>query len=456
MLSRLHKIVKNNNVRRNYSQLKESLKDLIPIKQKELQSVKQKSSETIDKVTIGQTIGGMRGIKSMLWDISLLDSEEGIKFHNKTINDLRENLPKSVYQEPMAESLLWFLITGKEPTLEESLNLSKELHEKGRLSQDIKNNIINLPRHMHPMTKLSTSILMLQQDSRFVKRYNNGMSKNEYWEDTYEDAIDIIAKLPEICSLIYTSSYDKDKVDYNSNIDYTSNFCNMMGFPNAEFHELMRLYILIHCDHEGGNASAHTCRLVGSTLSDPYLSYSASMNALAGPLHGLANQEVLKWIIHIKKKLNLRGKYITKESLKEIVWETLENGQVIPGYGHAVLRNTDPRFLCQRDFALQHLPNDELFNLVNLLYEIVPEILTEHGKTKNPYPNVDAHSGVLLNYYDMKEYEFYTVLFGMSRAFGVLSQLIWDRALGLPLERPKSLTIQCLQNQIESSNTILK
>ena len=70
--------------------------------------------------------------------------------------------------------------------------------------------------------------------------------------------------------------------------------------------------------------------------------------------------------------------------------------QVVPGYGHAVLRKTDPRYMCQREFALKHLPNDPLFKLVAQLYDVVPDVLLEHGKAKNPWPNVDAHSGVLL------------------------------------------------------------
>ena len=146
-------------------------------------------------------------------------------------------------------------------------------------------------------------------------------------------------------------------------------------------------------DHEGGNVSAHTCHLVGSALSDPYLSFSAAMGGLAGPLHGLANQEVLVWLTKFKQA-GLADNY-TEQQLKEAVWETLKTG-VVPGYGHAVLRKTDPRYTCQREFALKHLPNDPMFKLVSDLYKVVPDILLEQGKAKNPWPNVDAHSGVLL------------------------------------------------------------
>merc|ERR1712134_127193 len=114
--------------------------------------------------------------------------------------------------------------------------------------------------------------------------------------------------------------------------------------------------------------------------------------------------------------------------------------RVIPGYGHAVLRKTDPRYSAQRVFAQKYLPDDPLFKIVGTVYEVVPDVLLEHGKTKNPWPNVDAHSGVILRHYNLVEEDYYTVLFGVSRAFGVLSQLFWDRALGLPLERPKSVT----------------
>jgi citrate synthase len=198
-------------------------------------------------------------------------------------------------------------------------------------------------------------------------------------------------------------------------------------------------------DHEGGNVSAHTVHLVGSALSDPYLSFAAGMNGLAGPLHGLANQEVLVWLQKLRKEL---GDKANEDQVKDFIWKTLKSGQVVPGYGHAVLRKTDPRYTCQREFALKHLPDDPLFKLVSNIYKVVPPILTELGKVKNPWPNVDAHSGVLLQYYGLKEMNYYTVLFGVSRALGVLAGLVWDRALGLPIERPKSMSTDGLMKAV--------
>ena len=89
--------------------------------------------------------------------------------------------------------------------------------------------------------------------------------------------------------------------------------------------ELLRLYLTIHSDHEGGNVSAHTCHLVASALSDPYLSFAAGMNGLAGPLHGLANQEVLMWLTKLQKEL---GSEVTNDELKAFIWKTLKSGQV--------------------------------------------------------------------------------------------------------------------------------
>ena len=152
---------------------------------------------------------------------------------------------------------------------------------------------------------------------------------------------------------------------------------SILLFIGAAFHVLLIVYLLTWpcgSDHEGGNVSAHTGKLVGSALSDPFLAFGASLNGLAGPLHGLANQEVLLWLRKMQSKV---GENATDEAVKDYVWSTLKGGQVVPGYGHAVLRKTDPRYTAQREFALKHLPDDPLFRLVGQIYNIVPDILLE-------------------------------------------------------------------------------
>jgi len=251
---------------------------------------------------------------------------------------------------------------------------------------------------------LSSAVLLLQQESVFVKAYAKGINKKDYWDPTLEDSLNLIARLPRIAALIYRCTFHDGKIaPSNPSLDYSANYNRMLGFSNSEFDELMRLYITIHSDHEGGNVSAHTTHLVGSALSDAYLSFSAGLNGLAGPLHGLANQEVLRWTLDFQAKIQAAGKEVTPETVKEFAWATLKSGNVIPGFGHAVLRKTDPRYMIQRQFALKHMPDDPLVRLVSMIYNVVPGVLTEHGKTKNPWPNVDAHSGVLLRYYGLTQ-----------------------------------------------------
>jgi len=431
--------------------LKNILAKQIPQKNAEIKAIKEKYGEKLlGTCTVSQAYGGMRSVKSMIYETSLLDPEEGIRFRGLSIPECQQKLPKAPGgNEPLPEGLLWLLLTGEVPTNAQVAELTQDLNARSQVPDWVFTLIKSLPKDLHPMSQFSLAVNALQKDSLFAKAYQDGVPKGKYWETTYEDSLNLIAKLPNVASAIYKNVYKDGKlVSTDPKLDWGANFAKQLGYNDPKFLELMRLYLTIHSDHEGGNVSAHTTHLVGSALSDPYLSFAAGMNGLAGPLHGLANQEVLRWTLDLQKKLG--DKPVTNEQLEKAVWDTLNSGQVVPGFGHAVLRKTDPRYMCQREFALKHLPNDPLFKLVSQLFDVVPKVLTKHGKTKNPWPNVDAHSGVLLVHFGMKEQNFYTVLFGVSRALGVLSQLVWDRALGFPLERPKSLTTEWVKNYFES------
>jgi citrate synthase len=428
------------------------LKEQIPTKQAALKKLKETHGhKSLGEVTVEQCIGGGRDVKCMYYETSLLDAQEGIRFRGFSIPELQQKLPTfkgpAGQGEPLPEALIWLLLTSEIPSVEQTRSLTDELRARAKLPAHVEPMIRSLPKTMHPMTQLSLALLACQTDSKFAAAYARGVNKNEYWEHTLEDVLDVIAKLPEIAALIYRCSFKDGKInkDTSGKLDYSASFNRMLGYDTPDFDELMRLYLVIHSDHEGGNASAHATHLVGSTLSDPYLAFSGGLNALAGPLHGLANQEVLSWIQQLEVKFKKEGKPVTKETITEFAWQTLKSGKVIPGYGHAVLRKTDPRYECQRQFALKYLPNDPLFKIVSTIFEVMPGVLTEHGKTKNPYPNVDSHSGVLLWHYGFKEFNYYTVLFGVSRAMGALSQVFWDRALGMPLERPKSVTPEYIE-----------
>lgn len=417
---------------------------------KELKELlKEHGNLHVDDVNLDQVVGGMRDITSMLWEPSLLDAEEGIRFRGFSIPELKEKLPAAPNgKEPLPEGLFWLMLTGSLPSKEDVKWLTEAWVRRAHVPEHVFKAIDALPVDAHPMTQFSVGILAMQNTSHFAQRYSMGMNKTEYWDATYEDTMNLIARLPRLAAYIYNRIYRVGEQTLpDISLDWGGNFAHMLGFKDEGFKEYMRLFLTIHADHEGGNASAHTTHLVGSTLSDPYLSLSAAMNALAGPLHGLANQEVIRWILKMVDTLGTSKP--TREQISEYVKSTLASGRVIPGYGHAVLRKPDPRFMAQRQFAEDNVPDSDLVKIVWKIFDVVPPILTSLGKVKNPWPNVDAHSGALLIHYGMKEYNFYTVMFGVSRALGVLAAQCWSRALGLPLERPKSVTTQWLQEYVK-------
>ena len=410
--------------------------------------LKEHGDEVIAEVTASQVIGGMRGIKSLLTDISYLDPNEGIRYRGYTLPEVLEKLPKPEGAEmPYVEGLYHLLLTGEIPTQEEVEEIITDFNNRRMIPKYVWNVIDSFPSESHPMAILSAAVMSLQRESHFNVKYQEGVSKMDYWSSTYEDATNLLAKMPLIGAYIYNKLYNPDKGHRypKPTLDLGGNFAYMMG-KDEPYDDVARMYFIIHADHESGNVSAHTGHLVASSLSDIYYATSAMINGLAGPLHGLANQEVLRWLQGLKDQMG--GEVPTEEEMKKYVWDTLNSGQVIPGYGHAVLRKTDPRYTVQREFCLKHLPDDPIFKYVDALYNVVPDILREHGKAKNPWPNVDAQSGVVQWHYGVKEYDFYTVLFSIGRAFGVLSNIVWDRALGFPLERPKSITTDMLEKMV--------
>ncbi|KAL7416152.1 2-methylcitrate synthase mitochondrial precursor [Mrakia frigida] len=404
--------------------------------------------------TVGAVIGGARGLTTLLWEGSSLDKNEGIRFHGLSLPEL---LPK--LSEPQPESMFFYLLTGKVPTEEEAREFSQDLVARSSLGEEVEKVIdaSSLPRTLHPMAQLQIGTTLLSEKSKFTELYSSeeGLLKTEYWRSTLDDSLDLVAKLPNLSARIFRNVYYK-----NSELpliaagqgDLIGNFSTQLSAlipikteSRAAFEKYLKLYITLHSDHEGGNVSAHACHLVGSALSNPFQSYAAALAGLAGPLHGLANQEVLKFLLEMQGYYSKVGIEDPSDAqLKAYLWRHLKLGKVIPGYGHAVLRRPDPRFKALEDFILaspNSFGNSKLINLILALSRVVPEVLTQHGKTANPFPNVDSISGGVLYHLGMKEMEAYTVVFGVSRAMGCVSQLVWDRALGLPIERPKSISI---------------
>ncbi len=419
-----------------------SLKEKFAAKLPELREdirglVKEHGKKVISQVNIEQTFGGMRGVKSLVCDTSLVEPDKGLVIRDIPVKQLTKKLP---------EEILWLLLTGELPSEEELKSLQADLKKRQRVPDYVWKVLNAMPLNSHPMAMFNTLILVLERESQFRKQYTKGMRKEQYWEPALEDCLNVIAKLPALAAAVYRRRYKKGaRIKPNPKLDWAANYAYMLGIkgPTGEFANLMRLYMVLHSDHESGNVSAFTTHTVASALSDIYYALSAGLNGLAGPLHGLANQECLKWILDSLKKFG--GKVPSAEELRKFAWDTLNSGKVIPGYGHAVLRITDPRFDAFLDFGKRVCPDDPIFQLVALVFDVVPPVLKEQGKAKDPWPNVDAASGSLLYHFGLKEFEYYTVLFGVSRALGVCTQMVISRALGLAIVRPKSVTTAWLK-----------
>lgn len=431
-------------------QVKQRLKEVGTARAEVLKRlVREHGHEVIQEVTLEQVISGMKGIVALLTDTSKLDSEEGIRFRGFSIPELRAKLPKvSADGEPLPEGLFYLMLIGELPSQQDVEFISKDWSRRAQgIPQHVFDVINGLPKDAHPMIQFNTAILAMSTESHFRKAYMEGMDKKDYWDPMYEGVMDLISRLPVIAAYIYRRVFHDEKyIDIDPSLDWAGNMAHMMGFESDEVKRLMRLYMVLHADHEGGNVSAHATHLVGTALSNPYYSFAAGMNGLAGPLHGMANQEVMSWLETMIQEIG--SDRPTKDQIREYTMSTLEKGRVIPGYGHAVLRKTDPRFTEQLNFANKYIPDAPLIELIRNIYEVVPEILLATGKVKNPWPNVDAISGSLLSSYGITEHRIYTVLFGVSRALGVLSSLIWDRIYGLPLERPTSHTLDWFKEKV--------
>jgi len=237
---------------RHSSSLKKRFEELIPIKQKEIKEIKEKYGEKLlGNCTVNQAYGGMRDVRSMVYETSLLDANEGIRFRGLTIPEVQQKLPKFKNgSEPMPEGLLWLLLTGEIPTQAQVQELSQDLLRRATVPSWISDLQKKLPKDMHPMTQFNIAINALQTDSLFAKAYQDGVNKTKYWDTTYEDSLNLVARLPQIAATIYRHTYKDGQVAaLDNSLDWSGNFAKMLGYKDPMFAELMRLYMVIHSDH---------------------------------------------------------------------------------------------------------------------------------------------------------------------------------------------------------------
>jgi len=432
------------------STLQDVLQQKIPAYRQETGTLlKTHGSKVISEVTIRQAYGGMRGVKGMICDTSVVEPDKGLIVRGHPLLEIKDLWP---------EEILFLLLTGEMPDDEAKAALQQDYDKRANVPDYVWDVLHAMPKDSHPMCMLNTAILVMERESVFRAWYDKGMTKQEYWMPALEDGLQLLARLPGIAAGLYRIRYDKGKpLAWTPGLDWGANYVNMLGIPDptGSFAKLMRLYLNFHADHEGGNVSANTCHTVGSALSDIYYAVSAGLNGLAGPLHGLANQECLDWILETMEKF---GGTPSEQQLRDFAFETLRSGKVIPGYGHAVLRVTDPRYAGFLEFGKEHLPKDPVFATVSRVYDVIPKVLQEFSDERvkagkapiaNCWPNVDAGSGSLLYHYGLTEFPYYTVLFSVSRSMGMISQLVLNRALGTAITRPKSVSTDWVKGQVQ-------
>ncbi|MCX7929176.1 MAG: citrate (Si)-synthase [Chlorobi bacterium] len=416
--------------------LKTKLAEVLPLfRSKRARLLEQYGDTIVANVTVEQIIGGMRSVPSVLCDTSSVSPSEGLRIRGIPILQLTEATPEEIF---------FLLATGERPTDEERHALSRLLTSNPNVPQHVLTLLEAMCPTAHPMAMLSAALLAMEHQSAFRRAYEDGIAKDRLWEYALDDCITLLSGITGIAAAIYRLKFrDGLLIEPDPSLDWSTNFARMLGISSdSRWADLVRLYLVLHADHEGGNVSAFTGITVASALSDPFYAISAALNGLAGPLHGLANQECLAFILDVRQRF---GGVPSNEQLRQLCWDRLHSGQVIPGYGHAVLRVTDPRFTAFYNFAEKYGLDDECITIAKRLYQVVPEVLREHGKAKNPFPNVDAISGSLLYDFGMTEFTFYTVMFGVSRAIGICAQILFHRMVGSPIVRPKSVTLDELE-----------
>lgn len=422
------------------TRLHQTIEAQLPHLRKEREEILRAGGEkVISSVTIAQAIGGTRAVKVMVCDTSVVEPDTGLVIRGIPILELTNRLPEEIF---------WLLLTGSLPAADDLADLQKALRARRELPPYVLKLLKGMPKNAHPMTMLSAALTAMSNESEFRQKYDVGMPKSDYWRPALEDALTIVARIHTLAAAIYRLRYKKGPIiELTGKSDWATEYVRMLGLPpkKGDAAALMRLYLVLHSDHEGGNVSAYSAHTVGSALSDPYLSVAAGLNGLAGPLHGLANQECLAWILETVEKFKGAP---SEAEIRDYAWKTLKEGQVIPGYGHAVLRITDPRFTAFMKFGQEKLTKDPIFQTVERVFNTVPKVLQEQGKAKDPWPNVDAISGSLLYHYGLTEFQYYTVVFSVSRAMGMLAQLVLNRALGTPITRPKSVSTAWLKTQL--------
>lgn len=365
---------------------------------------------------------GLRGFPCGYCTTSHVDPMKGLFYAGKPVSELVNHTP---------EEVIYLLYFGRMGSVSEVNAFFHEMQKTATLSAEAVNHIQQLPRTGHPMKLFSAALLI-------AGIYE---AKNDY----KKDCLNLIAKLPHLVALVinYHAGWGGTPLP-KSGLGYIENFIHMLKVPGVNQEELVeafRLFFILHLDHGGGNLSTFVGKAVASGLEDLYGSICSAMCALAGPRHGKANQDCLDFVQTMVSEV---GEHASEKQVEEAIRHRLDTGQLIFGFGHAVLRVEDPRATVQYNYVQKHFPDHPLVKMALLLRKAGVKVLSENPKITCPYPNVDAVSGSLLTAAGFSYPEYYTVLFGMSRSIGIAIQIVYERTLarsgkGTPIVRPKYL-----------------
>jgi len=391
--------------------------------------ITSRGDRVISQITVAQAFGGMREVRALVCDTSVVDPDRGLVIRGIPVLDLIGRLPEEVF---------FLLLIGRLPDAVEADAVHAAIGAAPRVPESVWRAVEALPKDSHPMTMLSTGVLALEHESVMARHIAEGAPRSEYWRAALDDALRLMQALPTLAAGVYRIRYHRGpRLAYDPILDWAANFCRMLGHHDDGFEKAMRIAAILQSDHEGGNVCAFTCHTVASTLASPYLAVSAGFNGLAGPLHGRSAQESTQWQLNAIERF--KGVPDEKQ-IEDYTHDTLKSGRIVPGHGHAVLRSADPRFTAMVDFGREHFADDPLFATVERMSRVVPGVLKSQGKAKNPYPNVDFGMGMVWHHAGISELEFYTAPFAISLAMGMLAQLVINRALGTPINRPRSVT----------------
>jgi citrate synthase len=360
--------------------------------------------------------------------ITYIDGDAGIlRYRGYAIEDVAKN---SSYLE-----VAWLLIYGQLPTADQLGEFDEKVRRHTLLHEDLKRFFTSLPHTAHPMSVISSAVSALST-------YYEDSSDVHNPEHVEMTTIRMLAKIPVIAAYAHKKSLGQAFLYPDNSLSFVDNFLKMNFGNLAEVYHVnpvvskaLERLLILHEDHEQ-NASTSTVRLVGSTEANMFASISAGINALYGPLHGGANEAVLKMLAEIRDSGEGVQRFVERVKNKE-------DGVRLMGFGHRVYKNFDPRARLVKESADEVLSalgvKDDLLDIAKELEAVA--LADDYFIERKLYPNVDFYTGVIYKAMGFPT-RMFTVLFAIGRLPGWIAH--WREMNADPttkIGRPQQLYI---------------